>query len=51
MGNAGAAITTLLAPSLLNYLSENDHENGLENVAYILWNRIAYHRFYIHVFL
>ena len=28
MGNAGAAITTLLAPSLLNYLSENDHENG-----------------------
>lgn len=28
MGNAGAAITTLLAPSLLNYLSENNPENG-----------------------
>ena len=28
MGNAGAAITTLLAPSLLNYLSEDNPENG-----------------------
>lgn len=28
MGNAGAAITTLLAPSLLNYLSQNNPENG-----------------------
>lgn len=28
MGNAGAAITTLLAPTLLNYLSENNPENG-----------------------
>ena len=28
MGNAGAAITTLLAPSLLNYLSINNPENG-----------------------
>lgn len=28
MGNAGAAITTLLAPSLLNYLSESNPEHG-----------------------
>ncbi|MCB9202018.1 MAG: NarK/NasA family nitrate transporter [Flavobacteriales bacterium] len=28
MGNAGAAITTLLAPSILNFLSENNQENG-----------------------
>lgn len=28
MGNAGAAITTLLAPSLLNYLSHTNPENG-----------------------
>ncbi|KIX20340.1 MFS transporter [Flavobacterium sp. 316] len=28
MGNAGAALTTFLAPSLLNYFSESDPENG-----------------------
>ncbi|TWP23764.1 NarK/NasA family nitrate transporter [Apibacter muscae] len=28
MGNAGAAITTFLAPTLLNYLSKNNPENG-----------------------
>lgn len=28
MGNAGAAITTFIAPTLLNYLSENDPVNG-----------------------
>lgn len=28
MGNAGAALTTFLAPSLLNYFSTNDPENG-----------------------
>ncbi|WP_339887858.1 MFS transporter [uncultured Flavobacterium sp.] len=28
MGNAGAALTTFLAPSLLNYFSENDPING-----------------------
>lgn len=28
MGNAGAALTTFLAPSLLNYFSENNPENG-----------------------
>lgn len=28
MGNAGAAITTFLAPSLLNYFSINDPQNG-----------------------
>jgi NNP family nitrate/nitrite transporter-like MFS transporter len=28
MGNAGAAITTLLAPSLLQYLAQNNPENG-----------------------
>ncbi len=28
MGNAGAAITTFVAPSLLNFLSEGDAENG-----------------------
>lgn len=28
MGNAGAALTTFLAPTLLNYFSENDPENG-----------------------
>lgn len=28
MGNAGAALTTFLAPSLLNYFSESDPQNG-----------------------
>lgn len=28
MGNAGAAVTTFFAPSLLNFLSETDTENG-----------------------
>ena len=28
MGNAGAALTTFIAPSLLNYFSKNDPENG-----------------------
>lgn len=28
MGNAGAALTTFFAPTLLNYLSENNPENG-----------------------
>lgn len=28
MGNAGAALTTFLAPTLLNYLSRNDPHNG-----------------------
>lgn len=28
MGNAGAALTTFFAPTLLNYLSENNSENG-----------------------
>ncbi|KHJ39406.1 nitrate transporter [Pedobacter glucosidilyticus] len=28
MGNAGAALTTFIAPSLLNYFSINDPENG-----------------------
>ena len=28
MGNAGAALTTFLAPSLLNYFSANDLQNG-----------------------
>ncbi|PAM94804.1 MFS transporter [Flavobacterium sp. IR1] len=28
MGNAGAAITTFIAPTLLNFLSEKDPENG-----------------------
>lgn len=28
MGNAGAALTTFLAPSLLNYFSESNPENG-----------------------
>jgi NNP family nitrate/nitrite transporter-like MFS transporter len=38
MGNAGAAITTFVAPTLLNYLSEKDPVNGWKTLPVIYRN-------------
>lgn len=49
MGNAGAAITTFIAPSLLNKFSETDPENGWKNTSNTIWHNIIMHWFSIHL--